>query len=616
MSTTILNTISMDEKTFQNQASLPPLPCPDLRKTLHRYMESVRPHVTDIEYIRTERLVYSFAFNDGDRLHKQLEEKARTNVNWLKTWWEDLAYLETRTPCAPLINTGGVGPYYRHCWPPQAGTQIYRSSICLYYTLFFWELLKREMVRPQVNKEGEKLCMDQYRKIFSTCRIPGIQKDHLMSYFKTDVEGETPNHIVVLCRGRIFTMPITYSKDDLLTPPELEKQLQYIYDKCKDEEMGPSVGVLTAHNRTKWAEYYQELMKIDSRNGEYLEIIQESIMAVSLEEECPFDVNKLFLSAIAGSPLNKWFDKSITLICYKNGLFGSNHDHTPSDGMTTVNITHFIDSCVREIEGRWKGSRQDRPLDPPKELNFYLNDHILGGIEEAKMMYMEIANKAQCNVLDYSRYGRVFLRSHNLHPDTHVQLAIQYVYYTLIGEPPSTYETATMRKFNLGRTETIRSCTTELINWCKAMKNPDLSRKQKRNLMLLAAEKHNTLRVEAQNMAGCDRHLLGLYMLARENGEEIPAIFTDPSYAKSGGGGNFTLSTSFVGYTSSQGGTLPMVKRGYGCFYHIENNMIFMFTSSFKSRTIPNCEAFNEQLHSVLDEMKTILPSTPKAAKL
>jgi len=40
----------------------------------------------------------------------------------------------------------------------------------------------------------------------------------------------------------------------------------------------------------------------------------------------------------------------------------------------------------------------------------------------------------------------------------------------------------------------------------------------------------------------------------------------------SGGGGNFVLSTSFVGYTPVYGGVVPMVAHGYGTFYKIEQN--------------------------------------------
>jgi len=38
----------------------------------------------------------------------------------------------------------------------------------------------------------------------------------------------------------------------------------------------------------------------------------------------------------------------------------------------------------------------------------------------------------------------------------------------------------------------------------------------------------------------------------------------------SGGGGNFVLSTSCVGYTPLIGGVPPMCKDGYGFFYSFE----------------------------------------------
>lgn len=35
-----------------------------------------------------------------------------------------------------------------------------------------------------------------------------------------------------------------------------------------------------------------------------------------------------------------------------------------------------------------------------------------------------------------------------------------------------TYETATTRKYYNGRTETMRSCTVEALEWCKVMLDP------------------------------------------------------------------------------------------------------------------------------------------------
>lgn len=40
----------------------------------------------------------------------------------------------------------------------------------------------------------------------------------------------------------------------------------------------------------------------------------------------------------------------------------------------------------------------------------------------------------------------------------------------------------------------------------------------------------------------------------------------------SGGGGNFVLSTSLVGYTTVLGAVAPMVHHGYGFFYRIRDD--------------------------------------------
>jgi hypothetical protein len=42
--------------------------------------------------------------------------------------------------------------------------------------------------------------------------------------------------------------------------------------------------------------------------------------------------------------------------------------------------------------------------------------------------------------------------------------------------------------------------------------------------------------------------------------------------AYSGGGGNFVLSTSLMGYMRILGGTVPMCPKGYGVFYTIEED--------------------------------------------
>ena len=47
---------------------------------------------------------------DGEALQAMLEEKAANERNWMEEWWEQLAYLRTRTTMAIHINWFGVMP--------------------------------------------------------------------------------------------------------------------------------------------------------------------------------------------------------------------------------------------------------------------------------------------------------------------------------------------------------------------------------------------------------------------------------------------------------------------------------------------------------------------------
>jgi carnitine O-octanoyltransferase len=83
---------------------------------------------------------------------------------------------------------------------------------------------------------------------------------------------------------------------------------------------------------------------------------------------------------------------------------------------------------------------------------------------------------------------------------------------------------------------------------------------------------------------GCDRHLLGLKLTALENSIEMPRLFQDPAYVKSGGGGNYVLSTSLCGYSSITGGCPPMIHDGYGTFYGIPNDRYYYHCHVYSSK--------------------------------
>lgn len=121
--------------------------------------------------------------------------------------------------------------------------------------------------------------------------------------------------------------------------------------------------------------------------------------------------------------------------------------------------------------------------------------------------------------------------------------------------------------------------------------------------MLKAFAKHNKMMKECENGKGFDRHLLGLLLIAKEKGLPVPELFTDPAFTRSGGGGNFVLSTSLTGYTKVSGAMVPMIHHGYGFFYRIRDDRIVVTCTAWKSCPETDAEMLCKNLFQSFQDM-------------
>ena len=190
----------------------------------------------------------------------------------------------------------------------------------------------------------------------------------------------------------------------------------------------------------------------------------------------------------------------------------------------------------------------------------------------------------------------------------------------------ATYETATTRQFYHGRTETVRSCTSEALAFAQAITDDKTmtSVKETQGLLGQAITKHLQLMEQCKNNQGCDRHLLGLKIQALEQGQVLPELFRDPVYQLSGGDGNFVMSTSLCGYSEVTGACPPMTYDGYGVFYgipndkyvkyakgplHISYNFFFricVWISSFKGSKFTQPTKLHENLFDILEKTSSL----------
>lgn len=115
---------------------------------------------------------------------------------------------------------------------------------------------------------------------------------------------------------------------------------------------------------------------------------------------------------------------------------------------------------------------------------------------------------------------------------------------------------------------------------------------------------------EARKGNGIDRHIFGLWCVAQENGIPTPEFYDDPLYAKSGGGGNFVLSTSTLGYSINVGFVAPMIVDGYGVFYSMLDDSIWIITTTYRDSEVTSSKKFYDAFQSAMIEIKDMLEAS------
>lgn len=116
-----------------------------------------------------------------------------------------------------------------------------------------------------------------------------------------------------------------------------------------------------------------------------------------------------------------------------------------------------------------------------------------------------------------------------------------------------------------------------------------------------------SMQVSAREGLGVDRHLFGLWCAAFERGEAIPELYDDPLYAKSGGGGNYVLSTSTLGFTINNGFVGPMVLDGYGVFYTIMNDSIWLNMTTYRESATTSNQKLINALNQALQDVQVMI---------
>ncbi|XP_052870202.1 peroxisomal carnitine O-octanoyltransferase [Anopheles cruzii] len=599
------------ESTFCYDEDRPKLPLPALDHTLKRYLESLKPFGTAEELENSKRIIETFRKGVGAKLQAILEQRATKEKNWVEKWWEDYAYCTLRMPLIPycvmvqplLLSTVGLEAI--------PDNFLKGPATCLHHNMVFWKLLRTEKLRPIASVDKKVIfSADLYRRLYNTVRLPGLEMDKVQSYFKTEREGSCPSHIIVLYGGRIFRVPGLDAQGEPLAPQEFLFTLQQIQHKVESDVGAPHTGVpvLTNDDRTTWARNRDRLMELSQHNRDMLQEVESAVALMILDTHQPTGYSDLSQLALTGDVHSKWTDKSCGTIAFKNGQMGCYGEHCCYDGSISMAISLYVMMSIME-EGMPDWTVPPKELILPTEVVFDLDDTLRSEIVRMEQVANEMKTSVIVSMDQFQSYGKAFMKKHKIHPDAYVQTALLLTYYRLHGSFAPTYETAMMRQYYKGRTETCRSCSIEAVRFIEEMESgtAGTTSTKRAKMFRVAANRQMELMNEARQGNGIDRHLFGLWCAAYENDIPIPELYDDPLYSKSGGGGNFMLSTSTLGYTINCGYVAPMCTDGYGCFYSMLEDSIWAIFSAYRDSTISSAHKFQQTFRQVMEDLHTLL---------
>ncbi|EFQ99217.1 carnitine O-acetyltransferase [Nannizzia gypsea CBS 118893] len=547
-------------KMLRFEDSLPRLPVPTLEETGRRYLKSVHPLLSAEEYKKTEKAVSDFIKpgGEGEVLQKRLiarSEDPKTD-NWLSEWWNQSAYLAYRDPVVPYVSY-----FYSYRDDRQRRDPAKRAAAITSSVLEFKRQVDDGSLEPEYLRK-EPMAMSSYQYMFNCCRIPADGEDYAQQY-----PAKGNEHIIVMRKNQMFKVPTMINGQQLNTS-EFQKQFETIIKKA---ERVPAVGALTSANRDFWTAARKKLLAASPANEDALKTIESASFFVCLDDASPVTLEERAHVYWHGDGANRWYDKPLNFVINENGTAGFIGEHSMMDGTPTHRLNDYVNQLIFSNGLDYSNPSIRSNLPEPQPLNFELNPTILEDISTATKDFEALINKHELRVQAFQAYGKGLIKKFKCSPDAYVQMLIQLAYFKMYGKNRPTYESASTRKYKLGRTETTRSVSDDSVAFCKAQADPSVSREELVKLFRAAVAAHSKYTAEASIGKGVDRHLFGLKKLIRD-GEEVPSLFKDPTYAYSG---SWFLSTSqlsseyFNGYGWSQ-----VIDEGFGIAYMINENSL------------------------------------------
>ncbi|CAD5227930.1 unnamed protein product [Bursaphelenchus okinawaensis] len=582
---------------------LPRLGVPSLEETVDKLLRFAKVVQSPEDFKETQAEAVAFLKDENARkLQDLLQQRALRLDNWLTPWWVDVAYLAGRDPLPIVTSPGLTMAFYE--FEGESGQLEYAAKV-IQTALDFKKLVDEKALKQDGG--ATPFDMSQFDNLYGTTRIPRPNKDILR--YGRDSPNRV-NHIIVTRNGHSFRFPVFSKSGQPLGLQQIVHNLKKYVIPASQERNPEPINLLSAGDRETWAPVYMRMAK---NNAAEIEAFEDALFVLCLDNAYPISANSNRREANMQNALhgcgykqntaNRWFDKCLQFYVNTNGALGLCYEHTPAEGPAVAGLLDYVqdrlkagqfnyitDNCeVKPIRLNWRMTELDRST-------------LYACVDKNDDRFANLEVRS----LEFEEFGKKLPKDAHVSPDSFIQMALQCAYYRLHGTVVPTYETATLRKFKDGRTDTIRLPNAASLKAVEALASP-IGRDSvaaQCSLLVQACDAHKQYANEASNGKGIDRHILGWKMIAAEEGIELPQLLQGAALRRLL---RFQISTSQVPTKNELHlGFGPSELDGYGICYNPREDRIYFTITAYHSHPKTSAKMFKETLVSTLRDLRQV----------
>ncbi|RSL51427.1 hypothetical protein CEP54_011402 [Fusarium duplospermum] len=494
------------------------MPLFDFDTMFDEYLDRSRMFFSPEEFESIERDVAAFrkAGSTGRKLYNRLYEEANDPEieNWQEKYFLQSMYLQRRMPLAPFNNFMAFHPLGE-----MGHTQAERAALIASIAFRCKQDLEADRWEPMAYMFTAN-CTDLWQYIFNSARLPGVPLDRMAKFPGND-------YMAVLHRGHIFKVTLKDGEENL-SAEALIKIFSAILNRPDTDENWTSI--LSADDRTSWAENRLALMDLEPTNKETIDMVEAAAFLVCLDDTEPADAEERIRDMMMLKGFNRWVDKSIAFVVCKNATSGTYVEHTCIDAMTLFAMQTAIVQGIktyappRQVNGHTNGL-----VEAPKEFTLKTTPALEERILHVRQRFEDEIAKFGYRDIILSEFGKDILFDRHLPIKGIFDLMCLLANYYYYGYNAQSWEAISMSHYHKGRPDIVQVNTPTTAHFCTIADDESLPARKRFELMLEAANDRNQT-IKDAFMGRCYQRTLRALELCVEEGEELPDLFKNPLY--------------------------------------------------------------------------------------